>query len=402
MKVQKRTYKKNISYVEHKKNFPRTLTTFAKYNKSISIKYDISLKCWEFECIKWGTSLSSNKQIVYDPVDALESLRDINAIHEAIDGMFEYKKYANTIKDVVNQLQEKKNSDCGEVSLNTFFLKESSDIKSLLKSTLETTFQITLSEVTASKIYTSIMNRIRFKPIYCDENGKYYDYNSSQLDHFALCKSISHPKDFSTHEQIKKYYKIYTKYNFLFRDASSFKDLLSRDDSFSRNDPITKEWKEYYSFLKESKVFETLFYSMDFLEKYMVFFHDDQLQPVNLFSPKGKLLQRNVENYLKKILTKKSIQSINIAHFKIVYKALMEEIKDDWFNFLITFYQWPEVFGTYTVTIDKSIKFKKNSLIDSEPKIEEEINCFLPISFEKDNSQEKSKKQMNRYPEIPF
>ena len=66
MKTQKRTYEKNISYVEHKKNFPRTLTTFAKYNKSISIKYDTSLKRWEFECIKWGTSLSSNNQIVYD------------------------------------------------------------------------------------------------------------------------------------------------------------------------------------------------------------------------------------------------------------------------------------------------------------------------------------------------
>jgi hypothetical protein len=211
MNTQKRTYRKNISYVEHKKNFPRTLATFAKYRQCISIKYDISLKSWEFECLNKIDKLSSNQTIVYDPIQASELLRDTNAIHKAIDGMFEYKKYAYAIKDFVNEMQENRNFGGTEISFNTFFSKESSHIKSLLKFRLETKFQITLSEATTSKIYTSIMNRIRFKPIYCDENEEYYTYNSSQLDHFALCKSISRPKDFATREQIKKYYAIYNK-----------------------------------------------------------------------------------------------------------------------------------------------------------------------------------------------
>ena len=405
MNTQKRTYRKNISYVEHKKNFPRTLATFAKYHQCISIKYDTSLKAWEFECLNKIDNLSSNHTIVYDPIQASELLRDTNAIHKAIDGMFEYKKYAYAIKDFVNEMQENKNFGEKEVSFNTFFSKESSYIKSLLKSKLETKFQITLSEATTSKIYTSIMNRIRFKPIYCDENEEYYTYNSSQLDHFALCKSISRPKDFAIHEQIRKNYEIYDKYSYVYRHASSFKDFLSRNDSFGINDPITKEWKEYYFFLKRSGVFETLFYSMDFLERYMIFFIGSEAQPVNLFSPKGKLFKSNVKKHLTKILTKKSMKSIDIDHFTMIYKALMEEIKEDWYSFLSTCHQWPEIFGTYPLTTDTTIKLKKNYPIASEPCQEEKeaMRHFIPIpSFGIEDNQGQPKKRPKQHPEIPF
>lgn len=389
MKAKRTTYEKSISYVEHKKNFQRTLNTFSKYNRDISIKYNKSLKRWEFECLYRFEHLSENKEIVYNPVYAKEMLQNTSAILNAIDGMFEYKKYANTIKDFVSSMEESETIDGKEISINMFFQKEISSIKNLLKYKLETIFLISLTDKTLSKIYNSIKNRVCFKPIYCDEDEKYYTYKNSQLDRFVLCTPIYRPADYAIRQLVKQHYEIYNKYYYLIPLAeNAFEYYLNQNDSFAQNDSITLEWKKEYSFLERNGIFQSLYQSMDFLNNYMCLFHNEVAYPVKLFSLNKKVYTKSIEKHLRHVLTEKSIKLIDIEHWRMMYKVLIEEIPDyNWQTIFLTLMKWPKIYGEYPSTLDKNIQFKK----------------YLDISFEtKNNKKSKQKIATNQHPPIPF
>lgn len=373
MKIKRTTYEKSISYVEHKKNFQRTLHTFSKHNRNICIKLDKPSKSWRFECLYNLENLSDNTEVVYNPLLANEMLKDTSAIINAIDGMFEYKKYTSVIKDLVASMEKSKEFNGVKITINMFFQKDAGAIKDLLKYKLEEVFPLSLTDKNVSKIYNSIKNRVCFKPIYCDIEGQYYTYEGSQLDRFVLCTPSYSPKDHVIRKLVKEYYENYNKYYHLIPLAeNAFEYYLNQNDTFSQTDPITIEWKEKYEFLKESGILRSLYQSMDFLNSYMYPFHNEEAYPLHLFASNEKMYNTTIKNHLKKIITKKSLKSINIMHWKKMYRVLIKEIPaHDWQMIFLSLMQWPEIYDKYPSIFDQNIEYLA----------EIKKNKYLPIPF---------------------
>ena len=105
-------------------------------------------------------------------------------------------------------------------------------------------------------------------------------------------------------------------------------------------------------------------------------FHNEEAYPLHLFASNEKMYNTTIKNHLKKIITKKSLKSINIMHWKKMYRVLIKEIPaHDWQMIFLSLMQWPEIYDKYPSIFVQNIEYL------AEIKKNETANKYLPIPF---------------------
>jgi len=330
----KREKRCSTTTVKHKRNFQRSLNRFAENYKGIDVTFNgddsVTFYCYN-EAIN-PTIIDINKSnTIYTEHNANIRLKDINCINEAIDSMFEYNKYLTIIKEIIFEYEAKMLFDGTTVYVNKFFTLKK-DIIDVFHDKFESKAGKKFTKRFISKLYTSIKNRIIFKPLYVDEKGDYLTYYSSQHSNYK-------PPSYFTSQVtiIKTYYNSYLKYKDMFSDSKAKAFAYYLDESkdgkeFVKDCSIAKEWRNRYEFLVTHGIIDEYETNIHLLAEYIKPYTHKNGTVIN-FIEDGSVFEDGLDTHLESYYKEKkyNLKKLSITH-KSLQKVMSISEQDSMFS----------------------------------------------------------------------
>lgn len=299
MKKDKVARRYSESTVKHRKNFPRTLNKFAQQWDKIDVSYNKDSAT--FHCYDTDSKIfdNDNSNKVYDKNIADIRLMGLEYIEEVIESLFEYKKYQGKLLLAIENFILKQVMSDGSVKKISWLFAQDKERDDLLAK-----LHYHFEEVTGGKfsarfilmMYSSIKNKLMFKPIYLDSEGNYLTYFSSQFSDYKPPTYMD-----TLMYEIRVVLKTYVEYSkiFTYAQAKEYAYYLNCKDGvdFEENSSIVNEWKERYYFLISNGLDELFFLAVQSLCNYIEPFSTQDGNVVS-FMKKGTMSKRNMKIHL--------------------------------------------------------------------------------------------------------
>jgi hypothetical protein len=363
------------SSVRHRRNFPRTLNKFSQQWHNIDVSYHedkATFICYDDNSPIYG---EENANRVFNKKVAEIKLIDIEDIAEAIESMFEYETYKNALLKTTEHFVMEKIMMDGTLKKASWLFSKGKD-KTLAKFHLhfeeETGKQF--SEKFINKLYTTIKNKIMFKPIYLDEEGQYLTYFSSQFSDFKPGPTYLN----TLIQELQTLYKTYTEHRdtFTLTQAQTYAfylDKRNEGDAFEENSPIAQAWKDQYYFLQRSGLEYSYLKSLDVLKRYIKPFTTEDGKVIN-FQTDSKLFKRNMKLHF---FINQEDEKIDLKRIYVQHQALNEVISLDEQQAIFNTHEMPR----FTDLVD-CFSPKEDIELDLENSSEHEDDVELPIVME--------------------
>lgn len=312
------------SCVRHRKNFPRTLNKFSEQWDKIDISYQedkATFICYDETSKIYG---EDNANKVYDKKIAQIKLIDVEYIEEAINSMFEYETYREALQTASdNFIIERIMLDGTVKKVSWLFSKDKEPTIGKLHTHFEEETDKKFSSRFISKLYSSIKNRLMFKPIYLDENGNYLTYFSSQFSDFKPGPTYLN----TLIQELETLYKVYieNRETFSITHAKTYAfyfDKRNEGDLFEENSPIAQAWKDQYYFLQTSGLESAYLKSIEVLKRYIKPFTTKERKVIN-FHTNSKSFKRNLKLHF---FTHQENENIDFKRIYVQHQALNEVI----------------------------------------------------------------------------
>jgi len=312
------------SSVRHRRNFPRTLNKFSEQWHNIDVNYHedrATFICYDDDSPIFG---EDNAIKVFDKEVAEIKLIDVHDITEAIESMFEYETYKTALlKTAEHFVMEKVMMDGTLKRASWLFSKGKDETLAKFHLHFEEKTGKQFSEKFIIKLYTTIKNKVMFKPIYLDEQGKYLTYFSSQFSDFKPGPTYLN----TLIQELQSLYKTYTEHKdtFTLTQAQTYAfylDKRNEGESFEENSPIAQAWREQYYFLQRSGLERSYLKSLEVLKGYIKPFTTEEGKVVN-FQTGSKSFKRNMKLHF---FINQENENIDLKRIYVQYHALSEVI----------------------------------------------------------------------------